>query len=862
MKNLLQYFFMLGLMAITGFGCQSLYKSQFKQDTANLFYEDAIERSELIKDVNYYLEFEIGTEKTYKAKVNLEFSFKKQKDDIFLDFQKANIDQITVNDHSVDVKKAYSGFKIFLNKDLFKNKNNKIEIHFNREYVKDGDGLHQSKDPSDGRVYLYSNLEPYSASRVFPSFDQPDLKAKFKMQVTAPKSWQVITSVREDKVEDQKDKKVWSFPESPIMSTYLWSLHAGPYAVIEGPKKPYPLRLFVRQSLKKYVNKQEWFPITQYGFKYFEDLFGVKYAFKKYDQIIVPEFNPGAMENIAAVTFNEVFVSRGKKTILQKYSLAETLLHEQAHMWFGNLVTMKWWDDLWLNESFATFVSNLALSEHPDFKSYSWPEFYNMKLWAYSEDLMPTTHAIYTEVVSTNSAFTQFDGITYGKGAAWLKQLYFRVGKQQFSQALELYFNRHKYKNTVLNDFIQAFAEVNGDENKKWSESWLKTKGVNKLNFVCKNGSYKLEQTAASGDELKRDHIGVLKTQESSYAWKSQKEELIWLKDEPKKCSAWSYPNFNDLGYFIVEYTNEELKKIESNWKEFQDPFLRKMLINDLWHSGLYGKLSLKSYLNFLQMVLNNENDINVLSTALSNYKLSIATAVLKQVSEEDYLQVFNNLEELLYKRLKGAKAGSDLQKNFFKAYLNHAISKKSQSRIKNWLLGKSIPKGLTYDLDLKWSSVFALAKNKQDYQAYLKQLQKIDKSLSANNYQQQIEAVSASLDKKREIFLQIFNDANLNLYSIRYKTYGLKQSISHSEYDQKVAYDFLDQILKANTSREQEVLGRIIQLGPITCDLKTANNIKTFLSKHESDLKKVLIKSLKKMAKSTEICINLIDNY
>ncbi|MCH2533710.1 MAG: aminopeptidase N [Bdellovibrionales bacterium] len=860
MKNLIQYFLLLGLMTCMGFGCQSLYKSQFQEDSANLFYQDSKTRAELIENVHYTLKFEIGKQKQFQAETEIEFNLNENKKTLFLDFQQAQLHKISVNGNKLSPKKVYNGYKVFIEKDYLQKGSNKVNLSYSRDYVVDGNGLHQSKDPADGRVYLYTNLQPYHASRVFPGFDQPDLKASFTMQISAPKNWQVVTSVLEEKVESQKDKKIWHFPKSAIMSTYLWSLHAGPYAVIQGPKKPYPMRLFVRQSLKQYVKSSEWFPITTYGFKYFEDLFGVKYPFKKYDQIIVPEFNPGAMENIAAVTFNEAYLSRGKKTILQKYNLAEVILHELAHMWFGNLVTMKWWDDLWLNESFATFVSNLALSEHNTYKSYSWPQFYDMKLWAYSEDLMPTTHAIYTEVESTDVAFNQFDGITYGKGAAWLKQLYFRVGKQQFSKALELYFKRHQYGNTILEDFIQAFVEVNGEKNKQWSEVWLKTSGVNQLQFLCKDGNYKLEQKAVSGDQIKRDHIGVLKTDSGEYPWRSMKEKIVWENKAPKECSQWNYPNYNDLGYFLVNYNEQEVQKLKSHWNDFDNSFLRKMLINDLWHSTLYGSLNLRIYFDFILEVLKSEQDINVVSTVLSNYKMSSIEAMLKQISIEKFEMHFSQLEKILLNRLNKSKAGTDLQKLFFKSYVSYSLTESSNKQIKRWLSGKALPQGLNFDLDLKWSSLIELASQGVEHANLLESLKKQDSSLKAKNYQDMLGALNLDPKGKRALYKKLFEEQNPNLYSLRYKVVGLKDFIDYKDYDTKVAFDFLEQIKKADKTQKQEVLGRLVRLAPIGCDLSRAKKVKNFVDDHS--LNKTLIKNLKKHAKYTELCAKVIKNY
>ena len=351
---------------------------------------------------------------------------------------------------------------------------NVLTVSATAKYMRDGTGLHRFHDPLDGRTYLHTHFESNDAHRVFACFDQPDIKGTYTFTVNAPQEW-VVTS----NTNGAKDGGgLWRFPTTKVISTYLAALVAGEYHSIHQTHRDIELGLYCRQSLAQYLDPDEIFEITRRGFDYFEQRFGHPYAFGKYDQLFVPEFASGAMENAGCVTHNERMVFRSKVTDANRMGRAETILHEMAHMWFGDLVTMKWWDDLWLNESFAEYMGYLGVVEATRFKT-AWIEFADAtKAAARSQDQLPTTHPIVADIPDVESVALNLDRITYNKGAAALRQLVAWVGEDAFFKGVEDYFKAHAFGNTELKDFLAALEHASGRDLEAWSRAWLQTAGV------------------------------------------------------------------------------------------------------------------------------------------------------------------------------------------------------------------------------------------------------------------------------------------------------------------------------------------------------------------------------------------------
>ena len=403
---------------------------------------------------------------------------------IALDFEGGTIHSISINGAMVDPKELpgkhgsrYDGHRVYFNaNELAASGANRIEIGFSHPFATDGYGFERYRDPVDKQVYVYTNFEPYGAHRMFPCFDQPDLKASFELTVEAPEEWEVIANTMERDVSTVDGRKSWAFPLSPVISPYVFALHAGPFQVWKQDANGIPMRLFARRSLKPYIDPKDWFEPTKRGLEFYSGLFAYPYPYSKYDEIIAPDFTAGAMENVAAITFSERYISRSTPTTEDRRDIASVILHEMAHQWFGDLVTMKWWNGLWLNESFATFMSAKSLDEATDFQG-SWLSFNRGKNNAYWEDQLVTTHPIEVPVSDTDQAESIFDGISYGKGASVLKQLMFYLGDDDFSEGLRRYFQKYALRNTTTHDFIKTLSEASGKDLAKWQKTWLQTSG-------------------------------------------------------------------------------------------------------------------------------------------------------------------------------------------------------------------------------------------------------------------------------------------------------------------------------------------------------------------------------------------------
>ncbi len=581
-------------------------------------------RKKQVADVRYALDVDLPeSDVPFQGTVRISFNFQPQNQPLRVDFAKGKVESIKVNGRTV--KFEADDMALRLSEDLFQaNARNELEIRYEHPYSKDGNGLYWFKDPVDQQAYTYTHFEPYAANNFFPSFDQPDLKATYQLSVKAPKTWTVVSSVRESKVTPAGEKNVWEFPETLKFSTYLFSLHAGPYRIWEDKSFRIPLRIMSRQSLAQYMPVDQWFRATRHGFDFLDKYMGYAYPFGKYDQVVVPDFNAGAMENVASVTFSERFLVRGQRTEADEQGLAGTIQHEMAHMWSGNLVTMNWWNDLWLNESFATYAATLTMAADPRFPN-TWIGFHRSKSGAYYQDQLVTTHPIVAEVPDTMS--TNFDGITYGKGASFLKQLHFLVGDKAFQKGLQIYFNQHAFGNTQVNDFIAAMEKSTGRSLQTFAKEWLTTAGVNTLavDFSCKKGKieqFQLKQSAVPEQPTLREH----KTQIALYKWKKNRFELIkeaavgyqaastsWPEAKGLACPDLVFPNQGDHDYVKVVLDPVSYKNAAAHLSAIQNPMQRIMVWNAVSDMILSADLSLMDYSRFVVQQLPLEKDYEVL---------------------------------------------------------------------------------------------------------------------------------------------------------------------------------------------------------------------------------------------------------
>ncbi|MFQ5381701.1 MAG: M1 family aminopeptidase, partial [Dehalococcoidia bacterium] len=416
--------------------------------------DEAEARAARVSNCSYEIDLDL-TEgaSSYRGDVTVAFDFTGT-GDIFLDFRGRSIDLLEVN--GTKVRPDWDGVRLQLPASTLSS-HNSVHVRYENDYDHQGDGFHQFRDPEDGAEYLYTNFEPYHSHRLFPQFDQPDIKARYSLTVTAPGGWEVVANAPSETVRDEPDgRRCHVFARTEAFSTYLFAIVAGPYHVFRNQAGEIPLGLFCRKSLVPYFDHEEIFMVTKQGLAFFAEFFGQPYPFGKYDQCFVPEFNAGAMENVGCVTFNEMMVHREPPTENQRRRRAEVILHEMAHMWFGDLVTMRWWNDLWLNESFATYMAYLSMDRATRFDT-GWLDFNaSEKAWGYRQDELVTTHPIAGEVADTDQTFLNFDGITYAKGASVIKQLVASIGIDGFREGMRHYFREHAWSNTTLRQFLAA----------------------------------------------------------------------------------------------------------------------------------------------------------------------------------------------------------------------------------------------------------------------------------------------------------------------------------------------------------------------------------------------------------------------
>ena len=613
---------------------------------------------------------------------------------------------------------------------------NELVVDADLAYTTTGEGLHRMVDPADGEVYLYSQFETADAKRVFACFDQPDLKATYTLTVTAPENWVVVANTPAEESPAEGGGVVHRFAPTEIMSTYLVALIAGPYHVAEDAYTDehgtISLRLLCRASLAPFLDAERLFAETKEGFGFYHREFGRPYAFGKYDQIFVPEFNAGAMENSGAVTFLEDYVFRSRVTGYRYERRNETLLHEMAHMWFGNLVTMRWWDDLWLNESFATFASVLAQVDATQYTD-AWTTFANVeKSWAYRQDQLPSTHPVAADMTDLETVEANFDGITYAKGASVLKQLVAYVGREPFLAGLRAYFTEHAFGNAQFDDLLGALEKSSGRDLSGWADQWLRTTGINPISVeVATSGtedddadSTITELTVVQGPatpgagELRTHRIGVgLYSRDASGALiRTARTELDISGDRTivpdlagQPVPDLVLPNDDDLTYCSVRLDERSTATVLDSLEDISDSLARTLSWSALWEMTRSARLPARRFVEVVSRAAPREPHIGVVQRVLSQ-----AQTALARYADPDWAAAtgWKTFSRAMLEAARAAEPGSDHQLAFLTALCACPIGP-DQCRVLETILDAGADEaglpGLTIDADLRWTVLTAL---------------------------------------------------------------------------------------------------------------------------------------------------------
>jgi aminopeptidase N len=682
----------------------------------DLLRSEAEERASLLGDLRYDISIDLcgGADAgTFASVVDIEFSARDGAS-TFIDLEAESVSEIVLNGTSVDTS-AHAENRIALDGLAA---SNTLRVVAECRYSHTGMGLHRVVDPADGNIYIYTQCEPFEAHRVFACFDQPDLKARFTLRVAAPTGWTVVSNApTAGTTSAEPDEQTVVFTESPVMSTYLVAIVAGPYARVADAHDGIELNLYCRQSLRRYLDDAEIFELTKQGLDHFAARFGTGYPFgAKYDQLFVPEFNAGAMENVACVTFNEESaIHRGAVPASVLAWRAGTILHEMAHMWFGDLVTMRWWNDLWLNESFATYMGNDAQANATTYTS-AWVDFANGdKSWAAKQDQLPTTHPIAADVPDVSTGRLNFDGISYAKGASVLRQLVAWVGEDAFFGGIRDYFADHRWGNATLRDFLAPLEKHSGRDLAAWSREWLETAGMNGLRAETAAGDGIIEsctvvQTAAvaSLPTLRSHRIGVglfdlddggrlVRTQRLELDISGARTEITELRGRARP--ALILLNDGDLTFAKIRLDEVSAQTVIDHLSDIDDPLARSLLWAAMWDMTRDAEITAGRYIE----LLHRHASVEQVPTIVDDLLGQASGAVENYAHPDNRGAARARLHDTAARILASAEPGGPLQLTALRCTISTSDSAADLDSARALLAGRSVPSGITVDQDLRW---------------------------------------------------------------------------------------------------------------------------------------------------------------
>ena len=738
----------------------------------NLTREEARTRASVISTESYDVELDLTLDSAerFGSVTTIRFSATPGAS-TFADLVDAEISSITLNGEPVDVS-AYSDSRIALTGLA---EQNELRVEATCRYSHSGEGLHRFVDPADGKVYLYTQFEVPDARRVFTTFEQPDLKATFDFHVTASADWAVVSNTATpEPVAADDGTATWHFPTTEVMSTYITALVAGHYVSVHdtysGAFGDIPLGIYCRQSLVEHLDSDDIFTITKQGFGFFESAFQMGYPFGKYDQLFVPEYNMGAMENAGCVTFRDEMIFRSRQTVAAYESRANTILHEMAHMWFGDLVTMKWWDDLWLNESFAEFAASHASANATRFTD-AWTTFANQrKNWAYRQDQLPSTHPIAADNYDLHAVEANFDGITYAKGASALKQLVAWVGEDDFFAGLRSYFTKHAFGNTELSDLLDELEAASGRELRSWAAEWLQTSGVNTLQAAFDTEtvdgietftSFAVEQTASDAHPTLRRHriaIGLYSLRDGKLVRTHRVEtdiegastDIPDLVGQPRPDLV--LLNDDDLTYAKIRLDERSFGTLVQHIAAFEDSLPRALCWSAAWDMTRDAELPSSDFVSLVLAGVGTESDL----TAVASLLRQGLSAVNLYTPPAQQVTVRTQWEDGLAALVDAAEPGSDHQLALVRAYSAAATT---PERLRD-LLDGALP-GLAVDTDLRWTLVTALARIGAADEAEIAAELARDNTISGQERAAAARAIRPSADAKAAAWQAVAVDAS-----------------------------------------------------------------------------------------------------
>jgi len=788
----------------------------------NITRAEAVSRFEVVANPKYTVALTIdGKGETYSCVASINFDAKNGAE-TWLDLISPLVDSIWLNGAELKVSEVFDGTRIKLAN--LKEKNS-VQVKANCSYMNTGEGLHRHIDPVDNEVYIYTQFEVADSRRVFPVFEQPDIKGTLALTVSAPSKWTLISnSPTPASVKVTDEMSTWSFAVTPTMSSYLYALCAGPYFkktdVYKGKFGSYPLAVFVRPSLAEFLDHEEIFEITKQGFAWFEEKFQVGYPFPKYDQIFVPEFNAGAMENVGCVTFRDEYIFRSRTTKTAYESRANTILHEMAHMWFGDLVTMKWWNDLWLNESFAEWAAHWASTGATKYNE-AWTLFHvQRKAWAYRQDQLPSTHPIAANMPDLDSVYENFDGITYAKGASALRQLVAWVGEENFLKGLKAYFDKHAWKNTELTDLLSELSISSGRDLESWTKLWLQSSGATLLrpqiqtdaNNVITNATIQQEPPSSPPGlpPVLRPHRLVVGTYEKqgTKLIRTNRFEIDVEGKETKvtelvglKRPALILVNDDDLTYAKIRLDDVSLNTATKEIASIESSLSRALIWGAVWDMVRDGEVGTGKYLDLVLAGLAAETDIGLVQQVLMQCRSAIDVYADRKNRIPYNTKFADGLQSLLAK----SENGSDRQLALVRSFSAVATTDLQINRVAEILDGKEKIQGLNIDTDLRWTLLRRLVvMGKRDLAAIEEELTRDDTAMG-REHAAGAKAAIPTLEAKQIAWTLVTTNESLPNSEIHSALGGLSY-IDHAEIMKNFIDKYFDSVATLWNSRTHEI--------------------------------------------------------
>jgi len=748
----------------------------------NLTRDEAQRRAALVDVRSYDVELDLTDgggkpgDATFGSNTTVRFASREAGADTWIDLIAASVEEASLNGAAVDLSGYREDHGIALPAVAAENE---LTVRATCRYMNTGEGLHRFVDPVDGNVYLYTQFETADAKRMFTCFDQPDLKATFRFTVIAPESWQVMSNAAIASSEPTPEGAIRHvFETTKRMSTYVTALVAGPYAEwldeYSDEHATIPLGIYCRASLAEHMDSERLFTETKQGFDFYHRSFGVAYPFGKYDQCFVPEFNAGAMENAGCVTFLEDYVFRSRVTRYAYERRCETVLHEMAHMWFGDLVTMRWWNDLWLNESFATFASVLAQADATEYK-HAWTSFANIeKSWAYRQDQLPSTHPVAADIPDLQAVEVNFDGITYAKGASVLKQLVSYVGEDNFLSGLRVYFAKHAFDNATLADLLSALEEASGRDLSWWSAQWLETTGLNSLSpsfEVDTEGrfsSFAITQGGAKpgAGELRthRVAVGIYDDQDGKLV-RTHRVELDVTGERtevPELVGAGRgklvLVNDDDLSYCTMRLDPDSLTTLIDRIGDVTEPLPRTLCWSAAWEMTREAELKARDFVTLVCHGLPAESEVGVVQRLL----LQAQTAINSYADPEWAPAGWRLFTERLLSLAADPATESDQQLAMVNALTGSVLAEDQRAVLRGWLDGSAPLDGLVVDTDLRWRLLQALVAHDAADVAEIETTLDADPTATGQRQAERARALRPAEEVKAEAWRRAVHDDDL----------------------------------------------------------------------------------------------------